>query len=282
MRIAAAALIGALVPLTLEAPEPTPLSTEELRIARIQHHFDGALEMLARRDLADLSSAQRANRASLVRVLTEYRDAGAYPRNYDFPGSPTPYFVDRKTGILCAVANLMASTGRRDLVDRVAAADNNVWVAELTDNTEFRAWLDEHGLNLDEAARIQVPYVDDGGGLGVGPTGQAALAAASLGALATSTTLSIVNLSINRNGDNRFLTSAGTVTSVVALGVGFLATRDDRVGAGRLGAISLTIGAAGLLSSSRAATRYRQRATVSPIIPIGPQQGAGLSFQLTF
>jgi hypothetical protein len=282
MRLVTVGLIGALLPLSLHAPEPVTPSREVARIQRIQRHFDGALDMLAARDLSTLNADQRANRAHLVRVLAEYRDAGAYPRNYDFPEAPTPYFVDRKTGILCAVANLMASTGHRDLVDRVAAADNNVWVAELADNSEFRAWLDEQGLTLNEAARIQVPYMDDGGGLTGGPGGQASLAVASLGALATSTTLSIINLSVNRNGENRFATRAGTVTSIMALGVGLLATREDRIGAGRLGAVSMTIGAAGLLTSSRAATRYRQRATVSPILPIGPEQGAGLSFQLTF
>jgi hypothetical protein len=278
MRLVTVGLIGALLPLSLHAPEPVTPSREVARIQRIQRHFDGALDMLAARDLSTLNADQRANRAHLVRVLAEYRDAGAYPRNYDFPEAPTPYFVDRKTGILCAVANLMAATGHRDLVDRVAAADNNVWVAELADNTQFRSWLDEQGITLDEAARIQLPYE---GGFDAAPV-QAALPVVALGALATSTTLSLVNLSVNRNGENRFATRAGTVTSIMALGVGLLATREDRIGAGRLGAVSMTIGAAGLLTSSRAATRYRQRATVSPILPIGPEQGAGLSFQLTF
>lgn len=79
-------------------------------------------------------------------------------RPYVFPGRAVPYFVDRKTGVLCAVAHLLESTGRRDVVDRVAALDNNIWVAQLAGDTAFRRWLDTHSLTSTEAARIQVPY----------------------------------------------------------------------------------------------------------------------------
>ena len=72
-----------------------------------------------------------------------------------------PYFVDRKTGTLCAVGFLLASTGRADIVDRVAGVNNNVYVAELAGDTAFTAWLVEQGITLDEAARIQVPYWGD-------------------------------------------------------------------------------------------------------------------------
>jgi hypothetical protein len=278
MRVVVAALIGTLLPLALGAPDSLPLSSEALRIAKIQQHFDGALEMLASRGLTPLSAAQRANRARLVDVLTEYRDAGAYPRNYDFPDAPTPYFVDRKTGILCAVANLMAATGHRELVDRVAAADNNVWVAELADDTEFRAWLDEQGLTLAEAARIQIPYEGETD-FGLAPV-RSGFPVVAMTAVAASTSLALINLTVNRDGDRRWLTRAGLATGVVAVGAGFLAARGD--GDARFSAGAISLGAAGLLSSSRAATRYRSRASVSPIIPIGPQQGAGLSLQLTF
>jgi hypothetical protein len=63
------------------------------------------------------------------------------------------------SGTLCAVAHLLATSGRRDVVDRVAAERNNAYVAELADDTALVAWLDSNGLTLEEAARIQAPYV---------------------------------------------------------------------------------------------------------------------------
>ena len=78
---------------------------------------------------------------ALIATLDAYRDRGLFPRNYDFPGQLMPYFFDRKTGVLCAVAHLLESTGRRDIVDRVAQMNNDVWVAELAPDSAFGTWL---------------------------------------------------------------------------------------------------------------------------------------------
>ena len=45
------------------------------------------------RDMAALTNEQRARRASLLETLRVYRDRGAFPQNYDFPGQAVPYFV---------------------------------------------------------------------------------------------------------------------------------------------------------------------------------------------
>src|SRR4051812_26273073 len=82
--------------------------TERVRareIARIQQHFDSVLVELGQRDTRSLSKSAASNRAELVAELHRYRDQGAFPHNYDFPGEAVPYFVDRETGVLCAVAN---------------------------------------------------------------------------------------------------------------------------------------------------------------------------------
>ena len=100
-------------------------------VQRIRAHFDSVLTELVLRDASSLTEAQRTERAALVATLRAYRDRGVFPHNYDFPDRATPNFVDRKTGTLCAVAHLLASTGRRDIVDRVARMDNNVLVAQL-------------------------------------------------------------------------------------------------------------------------------------------------------
>jgi hypothetical protein len=56
------------------------------------------------------------------------------------------------------MAYLIDRSGRRDLVDRVAATRNNAFIAELADDSALRAWLDSVGLSVTEAARIQPSY----------------------------------------------------------------------------------------------------------------------------
>ena len=145
---------GVVVTAMAARPQVSPSVHE---VARIQAHFDSVLSELAVRDLSSLPVAARSRRASLLAELRRYRDAGAFPVNHDF-AEATPYFVDRETGVRCAVANLLAYSGRDDIVERVRRTNNNIRVAQLAPDTAFSAWLDGHGLTLAEAARIQVPY----------------------------------------------------------------------------------------------------------------------------
>lgn len=124
----------------------------------VVRHLDGALQLLSARDLSSLSERQRANRARAIETLIRYRDAGAFPRNHDFADAHVPYFVDQRSGAVCAVGHLMVTTGHAALVERISTADNHVRVADLATNPEVAAWLDEHGLTLEEAARIQPAY----------------------------------------------------------------------------------------------------------------------------
>jgi len=136
-------------------------NTPDAGIGRVRAHLDTVLVDLASRPATELSVQQIARRGALIRALRDYRDRGVFPHNYDFPGRAVPYFVDRKTGALCAVANLLAYSGRWDIVDRVAHADNNVWVAQLAGDTAFVRWLDANGLTLAEAAHVQLPYTQN-------------------------------------------------------------------------------------------------------------------------
>ena len=133
-------------------------AAENAEIRRIRTHFDSVLTGLAARDLQTLGPQQVTRRRALMATLRAYRARGVFPHNYDFPGQTIPYFVDRKTGTLCAVAHLLESTGRRDIVERVARANNNVRVAQLAGDSAFTRWLDTNGIMLDEAAFIQMPY----------------------------------------------------------------------------------------------------------------------------
>lgn len=266
---------------------------ERAEIRRIQAHFDGAIAMLESRDVSGLREAQRRNRRALTERLARYRDAGAFPRNYDFPGVPTPYFIDRKTDIRCAVAHLMDATGRADLVRRVAAMDNNVWVPELAGHAEFEAWLDEQGITLDEAARNQVPYMD----VVIEPLPPTRAMSTGVSGTALGLTLgtaTLAQLSADL-GARRSVAVLGLATSTFALVSG--GSQFQRGGDRMLGTGAVIGGIAGLYVARQTFGRFRnaqreaqagastslaQRTRISPILPVTAGQGAGLSVSINF
>jgi hypothetical protein len=265
-------------------------------VRRIQAHFDSVLGELQERDVTHLPAGQRANRAQLMAVLRDYRDRGVFPHNYDFPGEAMPYFVDRRTGTLCAVAHLMESAGRRDLVDLVAAANNNVWVPQLAGNAEFASWLDAHGLTLEEAARIQVPYVEDGSPIvGVFGSRDGAYFVGSSIAFGTTAAAALWNAWGNRDGHRRAGTILGFATSAVALAFGGAAMRDPAAPAG-VGEATVVSGIVGAYFSTRGLLRNRQsvaarqvvergrvaRASLSPLLPVPGGRGAGVAINVSF
>lgn len=126
-------------------------------VVRLRAHFDSVDVELRSRDISQLTPAQRQRRATLVQWLREYRDAGAFPTNDRFPGRLVPFFRDSR-GVLCAMAYLIDRSGRSDIVDQVASTRNNAFLRELQDDSTLIAWLDENGLSISEAARIQPSY----------------------------------------------------------------------------------------------------------------------------
>lgn len=187
-------------------------------IRRIRTHFDSVLTGLGSRDLTGLTQEQRARRTSLMTTLRAYQARGVFPHNYDFPGKDVPYFVDRKTGTLCAVAHLLASTGRRDIVDRVAQANNNVLVPQLARDSAFTDWLSDNGITLDEAAFIQVPYAYPVSKAEVARDVGFAVAApfALGGAIATT----LWNVSSNTDGHRTTVSKIGIISGLATAGLG--------------------------------------------------------------
>lgn len=277
-----------------------------IELARIRAHFDSVLTELAARDLSALTAAQRENRSGLVTTLAAYRDRGVFPHNYDFPGQAVPYFVDRKTGTLCAVAHLLESTGHRGVVDRVARADNNVWVAQLAGDVEFESWLDEQGVTLDEAARIQVPYIGDGGRLpapvpipsGPPPETKSTTAlhrsAPFIGAGAIATAL--WNAYGNTDGHRRSGAVLGLASGLATAGVGvaMLSRSDASPGAGAASALVGTVGVAVAsrvlfnrhrsFATQRGADKARaeETTTVTPLVSASNGGSAGVSVSIRF
>lgn len=128
-----------------------------LEVARLRAHFDSVDAELRAAPVLQSTAGRRASRATLIGWLREYREAGQFPRNDRFPQVAMPFFRDSH-GTLCAMAYLIARSGRGDIVDRVALTRNNAFIAELADDAELRAWLDSVGLSVAEAARIQPEY----------------------------------------------------------------------------------------------------------------------------
>jgi len=139
------------VALSLAPPAP---STE---VARLRAHFDVVLDELARADTAHLDDAQRMKRAHHIEVLRAYAREGRFPLNEGHADTETPIFVDDHD-TPCAMGHLIAESGEGALVDEIRATRNLAYVAELADDPRLHAWLDENGLTLREAGRIQPAY----------------------------------------------------------------------------------------------------------------------------
>jgi hypothetical protein len=108
-------------------------------------------------DLSRLTLRQRANRAHHIEVLRRYREQGEFPHNHVVSDRRVPVFIDPH-GTHCAVGHLMAMSGASGLARRISASRNLARVPELADLPEVVAWLEDAGLTLDEAARVQPTY----------------------------------------------------------------------------------------------------------------------------
>jgi hypothetical protein len=95
-------------------------------------------------------------RNKVLNLLRDYRRRGEFPRNTRVAGTRAPFLRD-PLGTSCAMAFLMEGTGKRALVDRLAAADNNIYMEDAKD-PELLAWIKDSGLTQAEAARIQPGY----------------------------------------------------------------------------------------------------------------------------
>jgi hypothetical protein len=232
----------------------------------------------------------RARRAAVLATLRAYRDRGVFPHNYDFPGQAVPYFVDRKSGTRCAVAHLLFTTGRGDIVNRVAAANNNVWVAQLAGDSAFTQWLAAHDISLAEAARIQVPYVQPTTPAQVARN-EAFLVVAPV-ALGSAIVTSLVNMSGNADGHQRLARVVGFASGAAAIGVGAaIGTKPDLPM--KMGLASAAIGGLSVALASRATHRHnsfvaQQRdaaravhASISPVIG-GAGSGSGLMLSIRY
>ncbi|WP_420447838.1 hypothetical protein [Candidatus Palauibacter sp.] len=146
---------------TVPTPAATFVRAEPglLEVRRIQGHLLDVERALRSRGTEGLNAAQLERRNTALNWLREYRERGEFPHNHTHGDGRVPVFVDGH-GTPCAVAYLLQRSGRESLVSEVASTDNNVYAWELADDPRFSEWLDETGLTLAEAARIQPSYGD--------------------------------------------------------------------------------------------------------------------------
>ena len=97
----------------------------------------------------------QARRTQMDRIH-DYRIRGEFPINRVRAGKLN-VFVDDRTGALCAVANLIAQSGHRDLVDQTAASNNFIRLADVSSGP-LVDWILTSGLTHEEVVFIQEPY----------------------------------------------------------------------------------------------------------------------------
>ena len=267
-------------------------SFEAKEADRLRLHFAEVEREMVSRDLSGLSAAQRTARADQIRQLRRYAARGAFPRNTWQPGQRVPYFRDA-AGNLCAMAFLIAASGRGDLVDHIARTRNNALVPDLVDVPGLAQWLEEHGLRLAEAARIQPAYGGNPCCVIENPTVNApgtGYLAASAGASA----LSALSIGWNARSADRVAVQrwkgffgAGVGGANLVLGLSKLGSdgwenQTAAIWNIAIGATAGFLGIRALVVKPAAASRLPARLTVAPVTSAGSGPGIGLAGRFRF
>jgi hypothetical protein len=261
-----------------------PHSFEAREAARLRRHFAVVERELLGRDVSRLTSAQRLERANLVHLLRRYAREGAFPRNIDFPEGAVPYFRDSR-GNLCAMAFLIAASGRSDIVDHVARTRNNAYVPALVDEPGLSGWLDQHGLTLAEAARIQPTY---GPQPDPNPSDGAIVASVAAGGISIASMVWNAR-SMDRLAGHRVRTLVGLAASGVNIGLGVNYLGKDQGTKQGFGALNLIVGTAAAIVGARALFAKHQvvaidpnRLSVTPVVIAGRALELGFNARLRF
>jgi hypothetical protein len=260
--------------------------------ARIAAHLAEVEAELRAADVSHLTSAQRASRAGHIEVLRRYRESGVFPHNHDFPAERVPYFVDEH-GTLCAMAYLISQSGGDDLVSRVAGTANNARIAELADDAELLAWLEEAGLSVEEAGRIQPMYGccwPEPASNGSVSTGYAVASTVASGVGGVSIGMNLLSL----DDERRWPGVLGITAGAAGMGLGF-SRLGDSDGHSRIAAANIGIGAVatalGTLNLFRASadgadvpvrTSGGTSLSAAPLLGVGEKGEAGLVVRMRF
>lgn len=260
---------------------------------RLRLHFAEVEREMLSRDISDLTPAQRTARAEQIRQLRRYSEEGSFPRNTYHPGARTPYFRDAN-GNLCAMAFLIAASGRGDIVDHIARNRNYEFVPDLVDEPGLADWLHEHGLTVEEAARIQPSYDGNPCCILDDPPAPSRPSSGYMVASAGASGLAGISIVLNARPSGRL--SQGTFSGALGVGVGGLTMalgafkigdegwRNQTVGAWNLviGATAAVLGVRQLGKRNDVVTAKSSRLSLVPTAQAGNRPAIGFLGQLRF
>ncbi len=216
--------------------------------ARIAAHLQRVEIRLRGADVSNLTPGQQQRRAQALDRLRDYRQNQIFPHNHDFPNQGVPYFEDEH-GTLCAMAYLIAESGRRDIVDVIQERFNNGRVVDLARDTVIgpvlAAWLEQNGMSVAEAQAVQPWYgppnpSPDCGGDDCITTGYAV--ASTITGAASLTFIGLNSRLFSTGRTTRWAAPVGVAVGVAGITLG--ATRLDRTeGALALGWVNIGVGA---------------------------------------
>ena len=254
------------------ASMPTYASHSRNEVRRLQAHFDSVDLELVSRDVASLRPDQRSARLDLITWLREYRNAGVFPLNNGFAKQAAPIFRDRR-GVLCAMAYLMARSGRPDIVEEIAHTNNLALISDLAEEPRLVGWLDSVGLSLGEASRIQPTYQPPPGTVFKDDAVSATYAIASMLVSGTAIGTGFLNVAkpTTIRGWTGLIAGAGATTlGLVHLDGSSAATTRVAIANMVIGTAAAVLGLRSLLRSAHTEaernTGNHRRMTVAPVI----------------
>lgn len=124
---------------------------------RVRAHLAAVEASLRATDVSRLTDAQRAARDRRLDDLHGYWLRGEFPHGRaDQPAPLSPTFIDEGDRP-CAMAWLVMASGHEDVAREIARDQNHAYVPDIT-HPALRPWLEENGLTVEEAARVQPTY----------------------------------------------------------------------------------------------------------------------------
>jgi hypothetical protein len=128
-------------------PPPAPPPQEDVTSTDVATTDPDSYRAAVRLQLA-------AHRADQILHLHAYGEAGQFPHNETV--APSLHMFKDAAGRLCAVANLVQTDGRADLVDTTVREHNDLAIADVHGGP-MMDWILTSGLTQEELVRIQLP-----------------------------------------------------------------------------------------------------------------------------
>lgn len=133
--------------------QPGPEISE---IKRIRTHLTYVRNLLANKDISNLSENQKERRNRNLRRLTAYISEESFPVNEGYPNQRRPNFIDSE-GRVCAVGYLIAQSQGLEAAKRIKKKYQYAYVRDM--QSAFLAeWADRNGFTIRELAMIQPAY----------------------------------------------------------------------------------------------------------------------------